>query len=298
MPHKMNTRSCERVNGLAVVLRGHLSMVGRAGRRPVERGRRLLLGRTPGGAARRVLRHRRALPDVPHRARRVRGLPGGDPARARPLPAVPGDDQGADRGRARRGRPRAGARGDQGARRRRRPRDAPGARPTTTSSTASPPTRGSASTAPPSRAWSATRSSSPAPPAPRPPPSYDGWSRSSPATRPPRRTHPTRSSEGVVRLSGTSRGHSGGRPGLQAPRSRSSLASRRWTSARVAASSSGRRSTTIVPPGSSSPGPRRRSCRRSAGGERPPCRSAEPPRGAGPPGSIGPTWRGPWSCPP
>ncbi|MGC4110386.1 MAG: adenylosuccinate lyase [Nocardioides sp.] len=28
MPHKMNTRSCERVNGLAVVLRGHLTMVG------------------------------------------------------------------------------------------------------------------------------------------------------------------------------------------------------------------------------------------------------------------------------
>ena len=28
MPHKMNTRSCERVNGLAVVLRGYLSMVG------------------------------------------------------------------------------------------------------------------------------------------------------------------------------------------------------------------------------------------------------------------------------
>jgi adenylosuccinate lyase len=27
MPHKMNTRSCERVNGLAVVVRGHLSMV-------------------------------------------------------------------------------------------------------------------------------------------------------------------------------------------------------------------------------------------------------------------------------
>jgi len=27
MPHKMNARSCERVNGLAVVLRGHLSMV-------------------------------------------------------------------------------------------------------------------------------------------------------------------------------------------------------------------------------------------------------------------------------
>jgi adenylosuccinate lyase len=28
MPHKMNTRSCERVNGLAVVLRGHLTMLG------------------------------------------------------------------------------------------------------------------------------------------------------------------------------------------------------------------------------------------------------------------------------
>jgi adenylosuccinate lyase len=27
MPHKMNSRSCERVNGLAVVMRGHLSMV-------------------------------------------------------------------------------------------------------------------------------------------------------------------------------------------------------------------------------------------------------------------------------
>ena len=27
MPHKMNTRSCERINGLAVVLRGHLAMV-------------------------------------------------------------------------------------------------------------------------------------------------------------------------------------------------------------------------------------------------------------------------------
>ncbi len=27
MPHKMNTRSCERLNGLSVVLRGHLSMV-------------------------------------------------------------------------------------------------------------------------------------------------------------------------------------------------------------------------------------------------------------------------------
>jgi adenylosuccinate lyase len=28
MPHKMNSRSCERVNGLSVILRGHLSMIG------------------------------------------------------------------------------------------------------------------------------------------------------------------------------------------------------------------------------------------------------------------------------
>ena len=28
MPHKMNTRSCERINGFAIILRGHLSMVG------------------------------------------------------------------------------------------------------------------------------------------------------------------------------------------------------------------------------------------------------------------------------
>lgn len=28
MPHKMNTRSCERINGLAVILRGHVSMAG------------------------------------------------------------------------------------------------------------------------------------------------------------------------------------------------------------------------------------------------------------------------------
>ena len=28
MPHKMNTRSCERINGFAVILRGYLSMVG------------------------------------------------------------------------------------------------------------------------------------------------------------------------------------------------------------------------------------------------------------------------------
>ena len=48
----------------------------RAGRRPVERGRRVVLGRAAGRAARRLPRRRRALPDVPRRARRLRGLPG------------------------------------------------------------------------------------------------------------------------------------------------------------------------------------------------------------------------------
>ena len=62
----------------------------RAGRRPVERGRRVLLGGAPGGPAGRVLRPRRAVPDVPDRAGRVRRVSGGDRPRAGPLPAVPG----------------------------------------------------------------------------------------------------------------------------------------------------------------------------------------------------------------
>ena len=76
MPHKMNTRSCERVNG-SRRRAARLPLDGRrAGRRPVERGRRLLLRRAPRGAAGRVLRRRRAVPDLPHRARRVRRVPG------------------------------------------------------------------------------------------------------------------------------------------------------------------------------------------------------------------------------
>ena len=71
MPHKMNTRSCERVNGFAVILRGLRVDGRRAGRRPVERGRRLLLGGAPGRAAGRVLRPRRAARDVPDRAGRA-----------------------------------------------------------------------------------------------------------------------------------------------------------------------------------------------------------------------------------
>ncbi len=106
MPHKMNTRSCERVNGLAVVLRGYLSMVGELAGDQWNEGDVVVLGGAPGRAARRVLRRRRAVPDLPHRARRVRRVPGGDPARARPLPAVPGHHQGADGRGAQRRRPR------------------------------------------------------------------------------------------------------------------------------------------------------------------------------------------------
>ena len=168
MPHKMNTRSCERVNGLAVVT-PRLPLDGRrARRRPVERGRRLLLRRTPGGAARRVLRRRRALPDLPHRARRVRRVPGGDPARARPLPAVPGHHQGADG----RGPQRASA-ARPPTRRSRRPRSAS---PSTCASgqaendvfdRLAADARLGLDRARRSTPWSPSRSSSPAPPSPR-----------------------------------------------------------------------------------------------------------------------------------
>ena len=162
MPHKMNTRSCERVNGLAVDP-ARLRLDGRrARRRPVERGRRVVLGRAPGRAARRVLRRRRTVRDVPDGPRRVRRVPGRHPARARPLPAVPGDDQGAD------GR---GAPGPSAARRRTTPssstpsrsrwRCARRAPPRTTCSPGSPPTSVSACPRPTSRASSPRRSTSP-----------------------------------------------------------------------------------------------------------------------------------------
>jgi adenylosuccinate lyase len=68
MPHKMNSRSCERINGLAVVLGGHLAMVaGISGTQWNE-------GDVSDSVVRRV-----ALPDAffaADRARRVRRLPG------------------------------------------------------------------------------------------------------------------------------------------------------------------------------------------------------------------------------
>ena len=134
----------ERINGFTVRA-ARLRVDGRrAGRRPVERGRRLLLGRAPGRAARRVLRRRRAVRDLPDRARRVRRLPGRDRARARPLPAVPRHDQGADgRGPRRRRAARRRTRRSRSTRSRWRWRCARRAPSATTCSTGSPPTRGS-----------------------------------------------------------------------------------------------------------------------------------------------------------
>ena len=148
MPHKMNSpllRARQRLRGDPARLR----LDGRrARRRAVERGRRLLLRRTPRRAARRVLRDRRPARDVPDGARRVRRVPRRRRARAAPLPAVPRHDQGAHRRGARTAwaaRPRTRrSRSTPSPSRSRCARRAPRA---TTCSTASPPTRASASPA-------------------------------------------------------------------------------------------------------------------------------------------------------
>ena len=135
MPHKMNTRSTERINGFAAILGGHLAMVtGLVGDQWNE-------GDVSCSVVRRV-----ALPDAFFA---VDGLfetlltvldefgayPGGRRARARALPAVPRHHQGPDGPRAGRRRPGGRPRAGQGARRRRRPRPAgrrrrqPAARP-------------------------------------------------------------------------------------------------------------------------------------------------------------------------
>ena len=116
MPHKMNTRSCERVCGLAVILRGYASMAGELA------GAQWNEGDVFCSVVRRV-----ALPDAFYA---IDGLFetfltvlddfGAYPAvidrELRALPAVPGHHQGADGGGAGRRRPRDRARGDQGAR--------------------------------------------------------------------------------------------------------------------------------------------------------------------------------------
>ena len=115
MPHKANARNCERICGFSTVLGGYVTMTGVARRRPVERGRRLLLGRPPGGAAGRVLRDRRQPGDPPHGARADGGLPLRDRAGERAQPPLPGDHHHPDGGGEARGRARDRARGDQGA---------------------------------------------------------------------------------------------------------------------------------------------------------------------------------------
>ena len=145
MPHKMNTRSCERVNGLAVVLRGYLSMVGELA------GDQWNEGDVSCSVVRRV-----ALPDAFFAADglfetflTVLDEFGAYPAvvareldRYLPFLATTKVLMAAVRnGR----RPRDRARGDQGARGRGGAGDArAGQRPTTTCSTGWPPTRGSA----------------------------------------------------------------------------------------------------------------------------------------------------------
>jgi adenylosuccinate lyase len=104
MPHKMNTRSCERVNGLAVVLRGYLSMIGElAGDQRNE-------GDVSDSVVRRV-----ALPDaffaldgLLETFRTVLAEFGASPRRrtcARALSAVPDHDEGGHGGGPRRRRP-------------------------------------------------------------------------------------------------------------------------------------------------------------------------------------------------
>ena len=143
MPHKMNSRSCERINGLLVVLRGHLSMVGELA------GDQWNEGDVSCSVVRRV-----ALPDAFLAADGLfetfltvlddfGAYPAVVDAGARSLPAVPHHHQGPHGRGASRRRPRDGPRGDQGARGGRGPRDAGAGRAATTCSRGWPPTPGS-----------------------------------------------------------------------------------------------------------------------------------------------------------
>ena len=96
MPHKMNTRSCERINGLMTVLRGHLTMAASLA------GDQWNEGDVSCSVVRRVV-----LPDAFFATDGVfqtlltvldelGAYPGDDRARARSVPAVPRHDEGVD----------------------------------------------------------------------------------------------------------------------------------------------------------------------------------------------------------
>ena len=203
MPHKMNTRSCERVNGLAVVLRGHLSMVSELAGDQWNEGdvscsvvRRVALpdaffatdglfqtfltvldefGAFPAVIQRELDRYLPFLATTKVLIAAVRAGVGREAAHEAIKEHAVAVALEMRQGRTEQ-RPLRPARGR------------PAARPR--------PRRHR-------RARRASRSSSPERPAPRPPPSYAGWSRSSPATPTPRRTPPARSSDRhhpVVRL--------------------------------------------------------------------------------------------------
>ena len=187
MPHKMNTRSCERVNGLAVVLRGYLSMVGELA------GDQWNEGDVSCSVVRRV-----ALPDAFFAADglfetflTVLDDFGAYPAvvareldRYLPFLATTKVLMAAVRSGRRPREPRT--RPSRSTRWPWRWRCASRARPTTTCSTGSPRTPGSDCPGPTSTPWSPTRCRSPGPPEPRSPPSSLGSKPSWPATPTPR----------------------------------------------------------------------------------------------------------------
>ena len=117
MPHKMNSRSCERVNGFHVILKGHLAMAaGLAGDQWNE-------GDVSCSVVRRVM-----LPDAFFAIDgmfetfltildQMDAYPAVIEAENRPLPAVPDDHHHHDGSGESRRRPRVRARRDQGARR-------------------------------------------------------------------------------------------------------------------------------------------------------------------------------------
>ena len=57
MPHKMNARSCERVGGMQILLRGYLTMVADLAGQQWNEGGCVLFGGASCGAAGRVFHH-------------------------------------------------------------------------------------------------------------------------------------------------------------------------------------------------------------------------------------------------